>query len=91
MGEGWSDWFALMMSIEPGDQGTDARGIGTYASGQPTSGGGIRPATYSTDWSVNNYTYGITTNDNTNSQPPDIGFRRCTMQYIGRPRCEGDV
>jgi hypothetical protein len=24
-GEGWSDWFALMMTIEPGDQGADPR------------------------------------------------------------------
>lgn len=81
MGEGWSDWFALVMSMEPGDLGTDARGIGTYASGQPTSGGGIRPAPYSTDWSVNNYTYGITNNDNSISQPHGIGFIWCTMLW----------
>jgi len=56
-GEGWSDWFGLWMTIEPGDAGTDARGIGTYALGQPTSGAGIRTQRYSTNPSVNTFTY----------------------------------
>jgi hypothetical protein len=30
MGEGWSDWIALMMQIKPGDFGGDKRGIGTF-------------------------------------------------------------
>ena len=38
MGEGWSDWFGLMLTMEPGAQPADGRGIGTYASGQPISG-----------------------------------------------------
>ena len=58
MGEGWSDWFGLMLTMEPGDQGSDVRGIGTYSLGQATTGGGIRPAPYSTDFGVNSYTYG---------------------------------
>lgn len=49
MGEGWSDWFGLMMTIEPGDTGEDARGIGTWLFGQGPNGGGIRPQPYSTD------------------------------------------
>ncbi len=57
-GEGWSDWLALMMTIEPGDQGSDARGIGTYAKGQPVTGPGIRRYPYSTNMSVNPQTYG---------------------------------
>jgi hypothetical protein len=44
MGEGWSDWFGLMLTIEDGDQAEDSRGIGTYAGGQPTTATGIRPA-----------------------------------------------
>jgi extracellular elastinolytic metalloproteinase len=56
-GEGWSDWFALWYTVEPGDAGTDARGIGTYALGEPTSGPGIRTQRYSTDPAVNNHTY----------------------------------
>ncbi len=73
MGEGWSDWFALMMTIESGDTGADARGIGTFAAGEPTTGGGIRPFPYSTDLNVNPVTYGDT-NDETNfSAPHGVG------------------
>ncbi len=57
MGEGWSDWFGLMLTMKAGDTGTDARGIGTYALNQPTSGNGIRPTPYSIDRSVNNTDY----------------------------------
>jgi hypothetical protein len=59
MGEGWSDFFALWMTTKPGDVGTTPRGIGTYASGQPTTGGGIRPKHYSTDFTVNDATYAL--------------------------------
>jgi hypothetical protein len=57
MGEGWSDWFGLMLTIEPGDQGEDPRGIGTYVIGQPTDGNGIRFFPYSTDLSIQPRTY----------------------------------
>ena len=40
MGEGWSDWFGLMLTMKEGDQGTDARGIGTYLFGQGAGGAG---------------------------------------------------
>ena len=56
-GEGWSDWFALVMTHRPGDQGSDARGIGTYVRGQTTSGPGIRRYPYTTDMSLNPATY----------------------------------
>ncbi|MCZ6753892.1 MAG: M36 family metallopeptidase, partial [Gemmatimonadetes bacterium] len=56
-GEGWSDWLALVYTAEPGDQGPDPRGIGTYALGQPTDGPGIRTQRYSTDPAVNTHTY----------------------------------
>jgi extracellular elastinolytic metalloproteinase len=57
MGEGWSDWFGLMVTLEPGDLAEDRRGIGTYAGGEPTFGGGIRTFPYSTDTSINPHTY----------------------------------
>ncbi|WP_426058846.1 T9SS-dependent M36 family metallopeptidase [Hymenobacter sp. B1770] len=78
MGEGWSDWFGLMMTIKPGDKGDKVRGIGTYASGQPTTGRGIRPAPYSTSFAVNNFTYAAT-NNAAISQPHGIGFVWATM------------
>ncbi len=56
-GEGWSDWLALLLTLEPGDDGKTARGIGSYALGQPTSGEGIRRYPYSTDMAVNPQTY----------------------------------
>jgi PKD repeat protein len=74
MGEGWSDWFGLMLTMEPGDLGSDVRGIGTYASGQPTTGTGIRPAPYCTDFAVNNYTYGASNNTGQISEPHGVGF-----------------
>ncbi|ESU23094.1 M36 fungalysin family metalloprotease [Flavobacterium enshiense DK69] len=60
MGEGWSDWFWLMMQIKPGDTRNDNRGFATFTAGQATTGGGIRPYKYSTNMSVNPMTYGYT-------------------------------
>ncbi|MCG2419635.1 M36 family metallopeptidase, partial [Aequorivita sp. F47161] len=57
MGEGWSDFYGLLLTIELGDTGTDARGVGTYLLGQPTTGPGVRTQRYSTDFAVNNHTY----------------------------------
>ncbi len=60
MGEGWSDLYGLLMSIEPGDTGADARGIGTWLFGQGADGEGIRDYPYSTDMAVNPQTYAFT-------------------------------
>ncbi|MBW2233047.1 MAG: M36 family metallopeptidase, partial [Deltaproteobacteria bacterium] len=57
MGEGFSDWFALVMTALPSDQATDARGVSPYLLGQPPSGGGIRNEPYSTDLGVSPFTY----------------------------------
>ncbi len=57
MGEGWSDYFALVTTVEPGDQGTDGRGIGTYVTSESVDGGGIRTQRYSTDPGINNKVY----------------------------------
>ncbi|MFT5860155.1 MAG: extracellular elastinolytic metalloproteinase [Flavobacteriaceae bacterium] len=78
MGEGWSDWFGLILTIEPGDLGTDGRGIGTFATGEPITGGGIRPSRYSTSFGINNSTY-ATSNNTGISQPHGIGYVWCTM------------
>jgi hypothetical protein len=80
MGEGWSDWFGLMLTMKKGDVSTKIRGIGTYASGQPTTGNGIRPAPYTTDFKVNSYTYGAT-NNTTLAAPHGIGFVWSTMLW----------
>ena len=41
-GEGWSDYFGLMTTIDVGDTGLDPRPIGTYVLGQSPTGLGIR-------------------------------------------------
>ncbi|NIF07686.1 T9SS type A sorting domain-containing protein [Chryseobacterium sp. Tr-659] len=60
MGEGWSDFFALMLTNRPGDNASVPRGMGTFADGESTDGDGIRPKKYSPDFMINNYTYGKT-------------------------------
>jgi hypothetical protein len=57
-GEGWSDWFALALTAEASDLGSDPRGIAAYVLNQSPTGPGIRPAPYSTDMSINHFTYG---------------------------------
>ena len=56
-GEGWSDYFTVLMTIEPGDTGADKRGVGTYALNQPTTGDGIRDYPYSTNMAIDPRTY----------------------------------
>jgi len=57
MGEGWSDWLGLWYTAQATDVGTDGRGIGTYALGEDPDGPGIRIQRYSTDPSINDWTY----------------------------------
>lgn len=58
MGEGWSDFTALVLTARSSHSATQARGIGNYVSFRPADGQGIRPAPYTTDLSVNPVTYG---------------------------------
>lgn len=78
MGEGWSDYLGLVMTIEPGDTEFDARGIGTWLFGQGPNGGGIRPNPYSTDMTVNPNTYD---DIKTFSVPHGVGSVWCTMLW----------
>lgn len=57
MGEGWSDYFGLMLTMNSGDAGPDARGVGTWLIGEGPGGDGIRTWPYSTDFGVNPHTY----------------------------------
>ncbi|MEP6794597.1 MAG: M36 family metallopeptidase, partial [Saprospiraceae bacterium] len=58
MGEGWSDFFGLMLTTHwPEATATDTRGIGTYVIGQPPGGTGIRTYPYTRDTMVNPFTY----------------------------------
>lgn len=61
MGEGWSDYMALMVTTNwkatTLADSSKARPIGTYVLGQQPDGSGIRYYPYSTDFNVNPWTY----------------------------------
>jgi hypothetical protein len=83
MGEGWSDYFALMMTHDwasalPGDGFSKPRGIGTYALNQPITGAGIRQYRYTTDMSVNPMTY---SNLSSVAVPHGVGTIWCTALW----------
>jgi len=60
-GEGWSDYFALMLTTDWANtaltDGPKARPMGTFAFNQPNNGAGIRTFPYSTNTTVNPLTY----------------------------------
>lgn len=65
MGEGWSDFYALMITQDWASSNintgfTTPRGIGTYTVGQDPSGQGFRTQRYSTDFTVNNRVFSAT-------------------------------
>ncbi len=104
MGEGWSDFFALMLTNKAGDNASVPRGMATYAAGQGIFGSGIRLAQYSPDFAINDYTYGDTngmeyTNSNLQIVPDvhSIGFVWATMlwdlhwQYVAKYGYSSDV
>ncbi|HEX8297799.1 MAG TPA: M36 family metallopeptidase, partial [Rubricoccaceae bacterium] len=79
MGEGWSDWYGLMVTMTASDTRTDRRTVGNYLFGQPVSGAGIRPAPYSTSFTTNSYTYGRTRSGL--AVPHGIGFAWATVLW----------
>jgi extracellular elastinolytic metalloproteinase len=78
MGEGWSDFFALIVSDTIGTTGTMPRGIGNFASNRPADAFGIRPFPYTTDMSINPLTY---SNIQNLSIPHGVGSVWCTMLW----------
>lgn len=60
-GEGWSDYMALMMTTNWNtasvSDGTKARSLGTYVIGEQPTDGGIRTYPYSTDLTINPWSY----------------------------------
>ncbi len=78
MGEGWSDYFAIIMTIEPGDTGAGRRGMATYLTGQSTNGRGIRQFPYSTSFNNNPMTYN---NSRNAAVPHGVGSVWCTALW----------
>jgi hypothetical protein len=87
MGEGWSDWFALMLQMKAGDNPNEKRGIGTFLVGQTIDGDGIRRYPYSVDMSINPFTFAAT---NTEVIPHGVGSIWATVlwdlawAYVGK-------
>jgi hypothetical protein len=82
-GEGWSDFFGYMITMNPNSVPAvfaEGRGIGSYVFGEAPDGDGIRPARYSTDFSINDYTYGDLNNSEI-SAPHGVGFIWATMLW----------
>ncbi len=80
-GEGFSDWFGLMITLGENDSPSLPRGVATYSAGQSPNGTGIRNAPYSPDFSVNGYTYADSNNTAAVSQPHGVGFVFATMLW----------
>lgn len=80
MGEGWSDFLGLIMTQHKDDAPEKRRGIGTYSSGQPTNGGGIRVYPYSTSFTVNPVTYDYIKNAQF-TVPHGVGSVWCSMLW----------
>lgn len=78
MGEGWSDWFGLMLQMKAEDVGSERRGIGTFVINQPTDDVGIRSYPYSTDMNINPLTF---INTNTLARPHGVGSVWATMLW----------
>lgn len=80
MGEGWSDWYSLMFTLNIDNSNPTFRPMGTFASGEPTDGNGIRPVPYDTSFAINDYTYADLGNSSI-SIPHGVGFVWSTMLW----------
>jgi hypothetical protein len=78
MGEGWSDFFSLVMTHQSGDSANQLRGIGTYVKNEPITGRGIRPYPYSADITRSPYSYD---DIKTFSVPHGVGSVWCSMLW----------
>lgn len=78
MGEGWSDYFGIMITMQSSHTSTHSRGIGTYLFGQGPNGPGIRTYPYNTNMSVNPHTYDSI---KTEGAPHGLGSVWCVMLW----------
>lgn len=73
MGEGWSDWWSLMLTQRSASETTTGRGMGTYVLGQPPGGPGIRQFRY--DFDIGNQAFETFLNFPINTQVHNVGTR----------------
>ncbi len=80
MGEGWSDYYGYMLTMDAVNATSD-REVGNFLFELGDGGGGIRNAPYSTSFAINDYTYVDVADGGGVSQPHGIGFIWATMLY----------
>lgn len=85
-GEGWSDFLALVLTAKEGATAEEPRAIGNWMMGTQADGPGVRRYPYTTDMSVNPYTYDsikdAAINPNTGRVVPhDVGEVWATMLW----------
>ena len=80
MGEGWSDFLALVLTAKPAEIDTTPRGIGNYLIWEDETGFGIRPTPYTTDLALNGIRYG-TAQYFALAMPHGIGYAWATMLW----------
>lgn len=77
MGEGWSDYFAINLTQQPGQLSTDQLLMGAYAFG----GRGIRALPYTTDTNINPHTYDFLKSIGDGEQPHATGYLWALMLW----------
>ena len=75
-GEGWSDWFGLVMTSTASNFADEPRGVGSYALGEPIDGDGIRTYRYTRDMDINPHVYSDIVNA---AIPHGVGSVWCAM------------
>ena len=78
MGEGWSDYLAIIHTMLPTHTAATPRPIGNWLFNRPASHKGIRPTAYSRDMGINGTTYADIANL---SRPHGVGYAWCTMLW----------
>lgn len=100
MGEGWSDWWALMFTQHVGDTENTPRPVGNYVLGQSESGPGIRRFPYSFDMTVNPLTLNNFNGGFPNNEVHNAGEIWASVLWdmnwllingISTPDCDGNV
>ena len=74
MGEGWSDWFSLMMQMKLTDTGVNGKPMATFALNDVNDGFGLRSYKYSTDMTINPLTY-VKSNSPIPDDPNSTSYR----------------
>ncbi|HKL02448.1 MAG TPA: T9SS-dependent M36 family metallopeptidase, partial [Cryomorphaceae bacterium] len=80
MGEGWSDYYAIILTMDMESSNPVNRPMATFANGEEIDGIGIRPVPYDTSFAVNDYTYADVSDPNL-SVPHGVGFVWSTMLW----------